>query len=138
MIDKFNLAKALLDNSEVISVANSYLLIPDGEAYASNPNETFIQEKTLYGPDNSVGLSDDSSDFQIGLYQVTINTPKAQEGGKWSGLQIAGVFQAGFNKGLELTFGGQMLRIKNATIEGMDENDTHFIHILSITFSVIN
>jgi len=138
MINKFNLAKALLDNAEAISVANSFLLIPDGEAHDPNPNETFIQEKPLYGPDNSVGLADNSSDIQIGIYQININTPKAQEGGKWSGLQIAGVFQAGFNKGLQLTFGGQMLRIKNTNIEKMDENDTHFIHILSVVFSVIN
>ncbi len=45
---------------------------------------------------------------------------------------------AGFNKGLELTFNNQKVRIRTTSLESMMENETHFIHILSIRFSVIN
>jgi hypothetical protein len=138
MINKFNIAKALLDNAQTISNDNSYLLVPDGEEYTKKPSETYIQEMPLYGDDESIGISDDSSDIQFGIYQINVNTPKAEEGAKWSGLTIAGVYQTGFAKGLTLSFGGQSLRIKNTSLAGMQQNDTHFIHILSITFSVIN
>lgn len=138
MVNKFNIAKALFNEAEQVSTANSYLLIPQGEKHESNPNETYIEEFPLFGDDNSIGLSDNSSDIQLGIYQINVNTPKAQAGGKWSGLNIAGVYQAAFSKGLELTFGGQMLRIKNTTVKPMDMDDTHFTHVLSIVYSVIN
>lgn len=138
MINKFNIAKSLLDKAKQVSSDNSYLLIPDGESYTSEPNTTYIEEKVLYGDDLSVGISDNSSDIQFGIYQLNVMTPKAEEGGKWSGLQIAGVYQTEFSKGLELSFGGQMLRLKNASVKPMGQNDTHFMHVLSVEFSVIN
>lgn len=138
MINKFNIAKALFDQAELVSTNNSYLLIAEGENHESQPNETFIKEKVVYGDDNSVGLSDVSSDIQLGIYQLNVYTPQAEIGGKWSGLNIAGVYSSAFNKGLSLSFGGQNLRIKNASVMPMDKNETHYIHIISIVYSVVN
>ena len=138
MINKFNIAKALFDKAEQVSTDNSYLLIAQGEKYEPNPNDAYIEEKPLFGDDNSIGLSDDSSDIQFGIYQINVNTPKVEKGGKWSGLNIAGVYQVAFSKGLELSFGGQTLRIKSTTVKPMKMNDTHFTHILSVVYSVIN
>jgi len=138
MINKFNIAKSLFNKAKAVSDDNSYLLIPEGESYKKDPNTTHIEEMVIYGDDNSVGISDDSSDIQFGIYQINVYTPKAEEGGKWSGLQIAGVYQAEFSKGLELSFGGQTVRLKNATVQPMIQNDTHFVHVLSIVYSVIN
>ena len=138
MISTFNIAKALFDKARQVSTDNSYLLIPQGEKHEPDPNETYIEEIPLYGDDNSIGLADNSSDIQFGIYQINVNTPKAQAGGKWSSANIADIYKAAFSKGLELTFGGQMLRIKNTTVKPLDMNDTHFTHVLSITFSVIN
>lgn len=138
MINKFNIAKALLDKAVTVSNDNSYLLIPDGESYTPDPNTTYIEEKVIYGDDLSVGISDISSDIQFGIYQINVMTPRAKEGGKWAGLQITGIYQGEFSKGLGLSFGGQTLRIKNSTVKPMGKDDTHFVHILSINFSVIN
>lgn len=138
MIDKFNIAKALFDKAEQVSNDNSYILIAEGESHESNPNETYVKEMVIYGDDNSVGLSDNSSDIQFGIYQLMINTPKSEEGGKWSGLKIAGVYQSDFVKGLELSFGGQMIRLKNSSVKPMGSDNTHFMHILSMVYSVIN
>jgi hypothetical protein len=138
MINKFNIAKALFDKAEQVSTDNSYLLIPEGVKHESNPNETYVEEKAIYGNDNSIGIEDSSSDIQFGIYQINVNTPQAEKGGKWAGLQIAGVYQAAFNKGLTLSFGGQSLRIKNASVIPMAQSKTHYIHILSIVYSVIN
>jgi hypothetical protein len=137
MINKHDIAKALLNKARQVASDNSYLLIPDGESYEPDLNATYIQEKTLYGDDNSIGLADASSDIQFGIYQINVNTPKSDIGGKWSGLKIADIYQLGFAKGTELTFGGQMLRIKNTSIREMEQMKTHFTHILSAEFSVI-
>ena len=137
MINKFNIAKALFNEAEQVSNDNSYLLIPEGEKHESEPNESYIEEMVLYGDDNSVGLSDNSSDIQFGIYQINVNTPRVEEGGKWSGLKISGIYQAAFSKGLTLSFGGQNLRVKNSTLKPMDIKETHFTHVLSIVFSVI-
>tara|TARA_R110002096_G_scaffold379758_2_gene573753 strand:- start:3814 stop:4230 length:417 start_codon:yes stop_codon:yes gene_type:complete len=138
MINKYSIAKALLNQAKQVSTDNSYLLIREGQKHESNPNETYVEERVVYGGDTSVGLSDASSDFQLGIYQLNIYTPKAEESAKWMGLEIAGVYQTGFHKGLQLTYENQMLRLRNTTIEPMQENDTHYIHILSAVFSVIN
>lgn len=138
MINNFNIAKALFDKAEQVSTSNSYLLIAQGEKHEPNPNETYIEEFPMFGDDNSVGLADASSDIQFGIYQINVNTPKAEKGGKWSGLNIAGVYKSAFSKGLTLSFGGQNVRIKNVSVNPMNMNDTHFTHVLSITYSVIN
>jgi len=138
MISKNDLAKALLNQARVISTANSYLLIPNGATYEPDPNTTYIQEFMIYGDDNSIGMADCSSDIQLGIYQININTPKSLEGAKWLGLKIADIFQAGFARGTQLTYNGQMVRTKNSSIQPMDGDDTHEIHILSVSYSVIN
>ena len=138
MINKYSISKALYDNTKQVSTANGFLLIANGKAYTPSPNDVYVQEMTIYGDDNSVGIADNSSDIQMGIYQININTPKALTGGKWQGLQMVDIYQAGFSKGLELTFNGQMLRIKSAKLSTMMQSDTHFIHILSIAYSVIN
>ena len=138
MINKFNIAKALLNKAKQVSTDNGYLLIPESQKHEPSPGETYAQEMVLYGDDNSIGISDNSSDVQFGIYQLNINTPKSESGGKWSGLTISSVYQAGFSKGLELAFGGQSLKIKSASLSTMMQNDTHYIHILSVKYSVIN
>lgn len=135
MISKFNIAKALIDQAQVVADANTYLLIPRGKQFTPEVNVMHVEEYVLYGDDNSVGLSDNSSDIQFGIYQLSIHTPKTET--KWNGLSVVDIFQASFVKGLQLTSGGQMLRIKSSALGPMFQNDTHFIHILSITYSVI-
>jgi len=138
MINKENIAKALLNEAKQVASDNSYVLIREGENHESDPNETYIEEMVVYGGDNSIGLSDASSDIQFGFYQINVNTPQAEASGKWDGLTIIGVFQTAFRKGLELEDGGQTIRIKNVTLATMMQSKTHYIHILSIDYSVIN
>jgi len=138
MINKHDLAKALLNQARLIAVNNSYNLIPNGKAYQPDPNTAYIQEFVLYGDDNAIGMSDNSCDIQLGIYQITINTPKAQEGSKWTGLKIGGVYQSGFARGTELIYNDQKVRIKNSALSEMDSDDTHDAHALSIKYSIIN
>jgi hypothetical protein len=138
MINKFSLAKSLYDQAKLISNSNSLNLVADGEEYTTTPNEEYIEDHVLFGKDDSVGISDASSDIQLGVYQLTINTPKAEEGAKWRGLQIANIYQEGFPKGLELTHDNQAARIRNTSIVPLGQNDTHLVFVLSVQYSVIN
>ncbi len=136
MISKFDLAKALHDKAKLISDVNNLKLVTNGEQYSGGVNEIFIQEFLLFGNDVSIGIADNSSDISVGIYQLNINTPKVKT--KWSGLKFTDIFTNGFSKGLELTFNNQKVRIRTTSLETMMENETHFIQILSIRFSVIN
>jgi hypothetical protein len=138
MINKFDLAKALFNQSKSIADTNSLLLIPNGSAYEPDPNTTYIEEFVLYGNDTAIGLADCSSDIQLGVYQVNINTPKSNLGAKWRGLEIGGIMQEGFKRGTTMTFNGQSVRTLTSSLQPMDFNDTHETHILSVNYSVIN
>ena len=138
MISKFDLAKALYDNAKTISDANGFTLIADGEKYETDPKVGYVREFTLFGDDEPIGISDDSSDIQRGIYQLTIYTPKVQEGGKWKGLKDAETYQAGFARGLQLTYNGQTVRIRNSSVAPTRSDDTHFMTVLSVRYSVIN
>jgi len=135
MINKFDIAKALRNEAKTVSDANSYTLVGEGESFSPDPNTTYIEEFVLYGDDNPIGVADNSSDIQIGIYQLNINVPKTQS--KGAALVIIGVFETAFLKGLELTFNSQTVRMKAKSLAHLDENDTHLIHVLSVTFSVI-
>lgn len=136
MIKKFDLAKALRNQADIVATANSYVLVANGEGFEPDINNSHIEEIVLFGDDNSVGLSDLSSNIQFGIYQLSVHSPKHKT--KWAGLKIIDVLQASFVKGLELTFDGQMVRIKTTSLAPMMQNDTHLIFHLSITFSIIN
>lgn len=138
MISKYDLAKALYEQAKLVCANNGYLLIPEGQTYEPEPSATYVQEFVLYGEDTAPGLADDSSDIQLGIYQININTPKEKAGAKWIGLQMAETIQTGFKRGTELTYNGQMVRTKTTATLAMLPNETHEVHILSINFSVIN
>ncbi len=131
MINKFTLAKALRDNAQTIATANSYTLVTKGEGKEPGPNETFILESVIFGPDNAIGIADNSSDQQTGIYQLSVRTPKHKT--KWNNLIIVGILQEGFPRGLDLS----AARIKNSQVSSQMQNDTHLIYVLSVTFSAI-
>ncbi len=138
MINKFSIAKALLDNAQSIADTNGYDLVPEGGEYTADPNTTYIQEYCLYGDDNMIGMAAGDNDIQFGVYQININTPKAMAGAKWLALNIAGVYQSGFSKTTQLTNDGQKLTILGSSLNQLDGDDTHMQYVLSINFSVIN
>jgi hypothetical protein len=138
MISKHDLAKALAAQAKVISTANSYNLIAEGKSYTPDVNAVYVEEMALYGNDNAIAMDDESSDYMIGIYQINIHTPRSSLSGKYDGLKIGEVFQTGFKRGTTLTYNNQKLRTKNSSLKPMDFSDTHFIHILSIVFDVIN
>lgn len=135
-ISKFNLAKALRNEAKIVSDANSFTLVANGEGFTPDVNETFIEEIVLFGDDNSVGLGDVSSDVQFGIYQLSVNSPIGQT--KWAGLQIIDILSAHFVRGLKPSFGGQQAVVTIASVAPMMKSDTHLIFHLSVTFSVIN
>lgn len=137
MINKKNIAQALVLQANTIASLNTYIFITQGEQYEQNINDTYIEEMPLFGDDNSIGISDNSSDIQFGIYQLNIYTPKSNDGGRWEGLEIADVYQAGFAKGLEIEQGGQVVRIKSTSLAVMQQTKDHFKHILSVAYSVI-
>lgn len=135
MINKFDLAKALNNQAKIVTDANSWVLVANGQDFTPDVNNIHVREFVLYGDDNG-GLANDSSDIQIGIYQLSVYTPKTLT--KWRGLQVIDILQASFSKGLKLIFNNQMVVIINSSLEHMDINDNHIIHHLSIRFSVIN
>lgn len=139
MINPFDIAKAFRDHSKSIADANGYTLVGEGEPYEPDVNTQYIDESLIFGPDNPVGISDNSNDFQLGIYQLMVNTPKAfGAGAKWKGLEVVGVLKSAFPKGLELTSGGQKVRIKSFNTPEQLEDETYINHVLSLTYSVIN
>ena len=136
MINKFSLAKALRDNADVVAAANSYTLIGFDTAYETNPNDAYVKEICLYGNDKAIGLADNSSDYLTGVYQISVYTPKTQT--KWSGITVADIFAVAFARGVTVTHSGQSARMKNNYLSPMMQDDTHYIHNLTIEFSVIN
>jgi hypothetical protein len=136
MVNNFDVAKALKDQANIIATANDYILISTDESNPSDVNGSYIEEFTLFGDDNSIGISDASSDIQIGIYQLSVYVPKTSS--KWAALAIIGVLQFGFPKGLEMIYNAQTVRAKNSSISPLMQNDTHLIYHLSIAYSVIN
>lgn len=136
MISKFDLAKALRDQATIVATANSYTLVGNGEGFEPDVNASHIEEIVLYNDDESIGLANNSSDIQLGVYQLSVHSPKTQT--KWIGLQIIDVLSTHFVMGLKPSFNGQQVVIKKASLSPMMQNNTHIIHHLSITFSVIN
>jgi hypothetical protein len=136
MISKFDLAKALRNQAVIVTDANSLRLVGNGESFSPDVNESHVEEIVLYGDDNTVGVGNDSSDVQVGIYQLSAHTPIAQQ--KWAGLSIVDILAASFTKGLKLTFNSQLVIIMESSIAQMMTNDTHNIHHLSVRFSVIN
>ena len=138
MINLFTLAKVLLDRLTEVTTANSYTLVPAGSEYTRDASATFVEEHVLFGKDDTVGLSADSSDIQFGVYQVDINVPKSLPGAKWRALEMANIIRAHFPKAFILTNGGQEVKIYNSSISKLDSDETHYRYILSITYSAIN
>lgn len=138
MISKKDLAKALLNKTVEVAGDNNYNLIPYGEKYDPGVNETYIKEYCIYGDDNTVGMANNSSDIQFGVYQLSIHTPKTETGYRWKGAEIADVFTSAFSMGLQLTYNGQMVEILKASLTIPSISNTHMVHILSIRFDVIN
>ncbi len=138
MINKFSVAKALLDNAQSIADVNGYDLVPEGSEYTADPNTAYIQEFCLYGDDNMIGMAAGDNDIQFGVYQININTPKSMSGAKWLALNIAGIYQSGFAKTTQLTHNEQSLKILDSSLKQLSGDDTHMQYVLSINFSVIN
>lgn len=136
MIGKFNLAKAFRNEADIVADANSYTLVGNGQGFTPDVNESHIEEIVLFGDDESVGLGNNSSNVQFGIYQLSVHSPIHDK--KWTGLQIIDVLSAHFKRGLEPAFGGQKAVVTIASVAPMMKNDTHLIFHLSITFSVIN
>lgn len=136
MISTFDLAKALRDQAKIVTDANGLTLVGNGEGFAADVNESHIEEIVLYGDDNSVGLAAATSDIQFGIYQLSVHSPKNQT--KWAGLKIIDILQAHFVRELKPSFNGQGAVINDSSLSPMDQNETHLIHHISITFSVIN
>lgn len=138
MINKNDLAMALLTKANEIATTNSYTLIPFGMQYNPNASDTYITESCLFGDDNSIGMANNSSDIQFGVYQISIYTPKTDVACRWSGLEIADKFTCHFAMGLKLTYNAQTVEIIKASLTTPRLSDTHLAHILSVRFNVIN
>lgn len=136
MISKFNLAKALRDEAKVVTDANNYVLVGNGEEFEPDVNESHIEEIVLYNDDETIGLANNSKDIQIGIYQLSVYSPKTKS--KWTGLQIVDVLAAHFTRGLKPEFNGQQIVIETSSLSPMMQTETHLVHHLSIKFSVIN
>ena len=138
MISKHDLAKALSNKAREIATANGYNLIANNEQYTPDVNEEYIQQFTLGGPSNALGMEDDSPDLQFGVYQISVHTPKSSRSAEWDGLKIAEKFQLGFKRGTELVYNNQMVRTKESDIQPLKYDPTHLMHVLSVRYSVIN
>ena len=139
MISKRLILKALRDNLEHVCLEIGENFKGKRSSELLKTDEVAIFDDLLLSPDRSLGLADNSSDIQKGIYQVSIYIPRTfQSNADWSAMAISDRIQTGFKKGLELCEDGQMTRMKNSRVNELDPIDTHFIYAVSINFSVIN
>jgi hypothetical protein len=139
MISKRLILKALRDNLTHVCLEIGENFKDKRETSPLLADEVAIFDDLLLNDDRSIGLADNSSDMQMGIYQVSIYIPRTfQSNSEWSGLAISDRIQAGFAKGKELCEDGQLTRIKNSKTNELDPVETHFIWAVSIKFSVIN
>jgi hypothetical protein len=138
MINKFSVAKALGDKLKDVCIDNSFTLIPQGESIETSVTGSYVRDFVLYGDDNPVGLDDASSDIMLGIYQINLLTPLTENGGKWVSLTNAVIIQTAFIRGLTLTHNSQSLRIKSTSLTQLSKTETHYVHVLSVNFSVID
>lgn len=137
MINKMYVAQALKLQAKTATDALSVTLIGGDKGYQPTPTQTLVIESPLFGDDEAIGVGDDSSDLQTGIYQLDVLTPKVN-GNKWQALNLATQINQYFTRGTELTKSGQKVRIKNTNTSSLIQDDTHFRYALSITFTVIN
>lgn len=136
MISKFNLVEALRDRAKTTTDNLSLRLVSAGEGFTPEIDESYIAEITLFGDDIDLGLNDNSSTMQLGVYQMTAFVPKNQT--RWTALKIIDDLQAAFPRELALIFGGQTVRLKSQAVSSLFEDNTHYSYVLSINYSVIN
>ena len=137
MINKLSIAKALGDKLRQVCIDNDFTLIPEGATVETSVTGSYVSDFVLYGDDNAIGIADISSDIMLGIYQINLLTPLTQNGGKWVSLSMAQIIQSAFNRGLTLTNNDQALRIKSTSLRQLSKTETHYVHILSVSFSVI-
>jgi len=138
MINKLSVAKALGDKLRQVCIDNSFTIIPEGTTVETSVAGAYVRDFVLYGDDNAVGIADNTSDIMTGIYQINLLVPLTQNGGKWVSLSMAQIIQSAFSRGLTLTNNNQALRIKNTSLRQLSKTETHYVHILSVSFSVIN
>ena len=136
MISKRDLALALRTKAIEVTTANSYQLVFDGREFTPTTDEPYTKEHPMFGDDNKIGLEDSSSDFQIGIYQLTVFSPR--EISNLTALTIVDTLVFAFARGTELTENGQMARIMESSVKELNYHPTHIMYAISIKYSVIN
>lgn len=136
MIKKSDLALALRTKAIEVTTANSITLVFSGREFTPEVDQSYVKEDPLFGDDNKIGYEDTSSDFQIGIYQLMVFSPR--EKSNLAGLDIVDVLAIGFARGTELTENGQMVRTMETTVTPLDYNNTHLMYAVRIKYSVIH
>lgn len=132
MISEFSIRKALLDRLN--SLPGLPEVFPEGSSGKPDPQDYYLQEHVLPTPTSSVGISNSSSDIQRGIYQIDINFPKAH--GKFKALEYGDIIASGFPKGLQLTHGGQQVKISTTSWSPVRHSDLNSTVSLSIRYTV--
>lgn len=136
MIKKIDLALSFRNKAEEIADSNNYTIVLEGREFEPSLTQTYITEHVLFGDDNKIGMEDSSNDFQIGIYQLTVNVPRNKS--NLFALDIVDTFKLGFARGTELTENGQMARVMESSVSALDYNPTHLMYAISIKYSVIH
>lgn len=136
MIKKTDLILALRGKAIEVTTANNYTLVFSGKTFTPEADQTYIKEDILPGDDNKIGYEDSSNDFQIGIYQLMVNTPRNKS--NLDATDIIDVLSLAFSRGTELTVNGQMVRTMESTLTPLDYNPTHLMYALRIKYSVIH
>ncbi len=137
MINHLNLTKALVNAANTVATAQSHTLVTQGKSYKPKPNDSFIAESLLFGDSSHLGVANDSSQMQRGIYQIDAYVPKCFEGSRFTALEMLSHYQTAFARGSEFTESGQTARAEKNSIAKTPSTKTHNRFTLSVTFSVI-
>ncbi len=132
MVSEFSVRKALLDRLK--SLSGIPTVFAEGSSGTPDPQDYYVEEHVLPAPTSSVGVSNSSSDIQRGVYQIDINFPKAI--GKFKALEYGDIIASGFPKGLQLTHGGQQVKISTTSWSPVRHYDLNSTVSLSIRYTV--
>lgn len=138
MISNKDLAKALYERFKAFAIANNVDYVAAGKEYTADVNKPYLMESPLFGPDENIGEGDADLERQLGVYQIDVLIPKTDLGGRWNSLDLIGLLETEFKRGATAEYNGQSVQFLKSSLTPLGGTDTHFKHILSVNYSVLN
>ena len=135
MINQFKVKQAFMAAINNAATLLSFDVIELDDSVKRPLDKITLSPFMLGAAPETIGLSDDSPDLQLGAYQIGIYTPKSKSENLT--LAVAEQVKPYFSRGDWLEAGGQWCRVKETSQSEIMQDDTHRKVFLTVYYSVI-